>query len=802
MRRVLLAVAIAAVVCGCKESGDGVAARNQAATPKSVTAVATPRPVAVSSVGGFADRGQLFTYSDAAPVSRGASTRHEIQMSEANALRSVAEGAMTIQAPDGHPIRLEHARAIEHADGNWSFVGSPEHAQPGQQAVITFGEKAVFGLIPNRDGEPLEITTIGGRTYLVETDGSKLPAPAASLANDTIAAVMANDAVVPAASAPTSKRIASAAASRVQSASLVASKALSQTNTVDVLLGYTPTFTARFGGTSQAVTRLNAMIDIANSALDASQVDAQFRLVGTLEVNVADNTSNRATLLQLTGVTCTTGGPTGLPDGGVTCSPAARPAALQALADQREVVGADVVGLVRTFQSPENVTCGVGWVSGAAQTPINADDAPFGYLVVSDTNGNMFPDPDDGATCRSDNLAHELGHVLGLQHDRASAANNDGDGVLDPEEFGALPYAFGYVAGAAVGNFYDTMALRQNNVPGRVIYSNPQVMCNGFPCGIADQADAARALRQTIPMIAAFRSTIVPLPGKRNNDFDGDGRSDILWRNTSTGQNQMWMAASSASTVALNTVGTAWRVAGTGDFNGDGKSDILWRNSTTGANTIYLSANSATQQAVATVANQAWTVAGAGDFNGDGKSDILWRNTTTGANTIWLSGSNLTQQAVGTVGNQAWRVQGVGDFNGDGFADILWRNNSTGGNLIWRSANIATQQPINPVSNQQWLIVGVADFDADGQSDILWRNTVTGANTIWRSGNNLTQIAVSPVGNQAWHVVRTGDYDGDGKGDILWRNSSTGANLLWRSGSSATQTPVTTVANQAWTIAG
>ena len=285
------------------------------------------------------------------------------------------------------------------------------------------------------------------------------------------------------------------------------------------------------------------------------------------------------------------------------------------------------------------------------------------------------------------------------------------------------------------------------------------------------------------------------------SDYNGDGKSDILWRNSANGADVVWLSANAATSQSTTGVTTlAWKIVGKGDFNADGKADIVWRNGSSGADAIWLSGNSATQIATTTVNNQTWQIVGVGDFDHDGKSDLLWRNSGNGADTIWRSGNSATSIAVATVNNQQWKVVGVGDFNGDGKSDIFWRNTTSGSNTVYLSGNSATQMATTGVSNQHWGVVGVGDFDGDGKADVLWRNDQDGRDTIWRSANSSTSMAVTGVSNLQWQVAAVADYDGDGKSDILWRNDASGANVIWKSGNSATQQAVTGVSNLAWKV--
>ena len=97
-----------------------------------------------------------------------------------------------------------------------------------------------------------------------------------------------------------------------------------------------------------------------------------------------------------------------------------------------------------------------------------------------------------------------------------------------------------------------------------------------------------------------------------------------------------------------------------GDFNGDWKPDILWRNTTSGENAVwYLNGTTVSGFAVLdSMPDQSWEIVGTGDFNNDGKVDILWRNTTSGQNAIWfMNGTTVTGFAgLDSMTDQSWEI--------------------------------------------------------------------------------------------------------------------------------------------------
>jgi hypothetical protein len=196
-------------------------------------------------------------------------------------------------------------------------------------------------------------------------------------------------------------------------------------------------------------------------------------------------------------------------------------------------------------------------------------------------------------------------------------------------------------------------------------------------------------------------------------ELNGDGRSDIFWRNGVTGENAAWLmnGTNIATAASLPTVPTDWAAAYNSDFNGDGRGDIFWRNNVTGENAAWVmnGTNIATATSLPTVPTD-WD-SSISDFNGDGIIDIFWRNNVTGENAAWLmNGTNIATAASLPTVPTDWNLFTSLDFNGDGITDIL------------------------------------SDFNGDARTDIFWRNNLTGETAAWlMDGTNIATAAFLPT---------------------------------------------------------
>jgi ELWxxDGT repeat protein len=146
-------------------------------------------------------------------------------------------------------------------------------------------------------------------------------------------------------------------------------------------------------------------------------------------------------------------------------------------------------------------------------------------------------------------------------------------------------------------------------------------------------------------------------------DFNGDSKSDILWRNND-GSVALWQMNGSTSTPgSIGKLTADWTIAGTGDFNGDKNADILLSNTDSRVTIWQMNGSTVTAAKTIGTLTTGWSIAGIGDFNGDESSDLLFQNTNGTVATWQVNNSAVTKTTtIGTLG-AGWSIAGIGDFN-------------------------------------------------------------------------------------------------------------------------------------------
>ncbi|MEJ2218904.1 MAG: VCBS repeat-containing protein [Gemmatimonadota bacterium] len=211
-----------------------------------------------------------------------------------------------------------------------------------------------------------------------------------------------------------------------------------------------------------------------------------------------------------------------------------------------------------------------------------------------------------------------------------------------------------------------------------------------------------------------------------SGDFNGDGRGDLVYRWGRAGDAQtgtVLFELKQEDTVlyeSLSVPDLAWRIAAVADLNGDGVSDLVWRNIITGHDAFWIMAEMtghpyeefAPAAVRASGAFQArtdldWEIAAVADFDSYEMEqgvliprttpDIMWRNAATGEMQLWLMDwwygtyGRRTTVALAQGRDPGWSVGAVGDYDDDGLQDLVWYCDTSlacgNGLELWRRTN-------------------------------------------------------------------------------------------------------------------
>ncbi len=345
-----------------------------------------------------------------------------------------ASPRLRVPLPGGRvvDVRRVDQRSLDDAGQYWR--GDDEADEDVRVRVVTRGT-VVVGTIE-----------ADGRTFLLAPDTSG----AQTLDDITTTGVRCGGAVVPA--VPLVSPGVVAPEPRLPAASAAAGDPV-----VELLVVYSSEARVAAGGAEAMRATIELAVEATNDALAHSLVPAQLRLVDAREVAYAESRSLSTDLDRVTGI-----------DDG----------AMDDVHAWRDAAGADLVSLI-----VERNDAGIEGIAWLMQSP-TVDFAPLAFSVVM------------RRTAASLTLAHEVGHNLGLAHDRDNAG-----------AAGVYPYAYGY---RDPPYFRDVMSYPCQGTPCPLVpyFSTPDAFHAGRPLGRPDLEDNARALRQTMPVAAAFRADV------------------------------------------------------------------------------------------------------------------------------------------------------------------------------------------------------------------------------------------------------------------------------------------------------